>query len=108
MVSVIVMISVLAPIVLDRGFEPLADQTKDYKIGICCFSAKHATLRSQNKDGIRIMCPSGAACLIANCCFSELTLLKSNLHVDCSVGLMQSGQVSSSSFHLMYFVLTTI
>jgi hypothetical protein len=28
-----VMISVLALIVLDRGFEPLADQTKDYKIG---------------------------------------------------------------------------
>jgi len=52
MVSVIVMISVLAPIVLDRGFEPLANQTKDYKVGICCFSAKHATLRCQNKDGL--------------------------------------------------------
>jgi len=23
---------------------------KDNKIGICCFSAKHATLRSKNKD----------------------------------------------------------
>jgi hypothetical protein len=24
--------------------EPLSGQTKDYKIGICCFSAKHAAL----------------------------------------------------------------
>ena len=44
-----VMISVLALIVLDRGFEPLADQTKDYKIGICCFSAKHATLKESEQ-----------------------------------------------------------
>jgi hypothetical protein len=26
------------------------DQTKDYKIGICCFSAKHAALRGKSKD----------------------------------------------------------
>jgi hypothetical protein len=25
-------------------------QTKDYAIGICCFSAKHAALRRKNKD----------------------------------------------------------
>ena len=25
-------------------------QTKDYKIGICCFSAKHAALRRKSKD----------------------------------------------------------
>jgi len=25
-------------------------QTKDYKIGICCFSAQHAVLRRKNKD----------------------------------------------------------
>jgi hypothetical protein len=25
-------------------------QTKDYKICICCFSAKHAALRKKNKD----------------------------------------------------------
>jgi hypothetical protein len=28
----------------------LAGQTKDYKIGICCFSAKHAALRRKRKD----------------------------------------------------------
>jgi hypothetical protein len=35
-------ISVHASSMLDRGFEPRSGQTKDYKIGICCFSAKHA------------------------------------------------------------------
>jgi hypothetical protein len=35
---------------VDRGFEPRSDQTKDYKIGICCFSSKHATLRRKSKD----------------------------------------------------------
>ena len=34
-----VMVSVLAPSVVDRGFEPRSRQTKDYEIGICCFSA---------------------------------------------------------------------
>jgi hypothetical protein len=36
--------------VVDRGFEPRSGQTKDYQIGICCFSAKHASLRSKSKD----------------------------------------------------------
>ena len=27
-----------------------SDQTKDYKTGICCFPAKHASLRSRSKD----------------------------------------------------------
>ena len=40
----------LASIVVDRGFEPRSGQTKDYTIGICCFSAKHAALRSKSKD----------------------------------------------------------
>jgi hypothetical protein len=36
--------------VVDCGFEPRSGQTKYYKIGICYFSAKHAALRSKNKD----------------------------------------------------------
>jgi hypothetical protein len=32
-----------------RGFWPRLGQTKDYKIGICCFSVKHATLRRNSK-----------------------------------------------------------
>ena len=42
--------SVLASSAVDRGFEPRSGQTKDYKIGMCCFSAKHAALRRKNKD----------------------------------------------------------
>jgi hypothetical protein len=44
------MVSVLALIAVDRGFEPRSGQTKNYKIGICCFSAKHAALRRKDKD----------------------------------------------------------
>ena len=33
------MVSVLALSAVDRGFESQSDQTKDYKIGICCFFA---------------------------------------------------------------------
>jgi hypothetical protein len=36
------MVSVLSSSVVDRGFEPRSGQTKDYKIVMCCFSAKYA------------------------------------------------------------------
>ena len=45
-----IMVSVLASSAEERGFEPQSDQTKDYKIGICCFSAKHLALRRKSKD----------------------------------------------------------
>ena len=45
-----VIVSVLASSGVDRGFEFRSNQIKDYKIGICCFSAKHAVLRRKNKD----------------------------------------------------------
>ena len=44
------MVSVVTSSVVDRGFEPQSGQIKDYKIGICCFSAKHAELRRKSKD----------------------------------------------------------
>jgi hypothetical protein len=44
------MVSVLTLSAVDRGFEPQSGQTKDFKIGIYCFSAKHAALRSKSKD----------------------------------------------------------
>ena len=51
-------------------------KAKDYKIGICWFTAKHTALRRKSKKtgwlGIRVMCPSGATCLPADCCFSEI------------------------------------
>ena len=45
-----VMVSVLASSAIDRGFKPRSGQTKDYTIGICCFSAKHVALRRKSKD----------------------------------------------------------
>jgi hypothetical protein len=45
-----VMVSVLASSAVDCVFEPRSGQTKDCKISICCFSAKHAALRRKSKD----------------------------------------------------------
>jgi hypothetical protein len=45
-----VMVKMLASSAVDRGFEPRSAQTKDYNIGICCFSAKHTALRRKNED----------------------------------------------------------
>ena len=44
------MASVLAWSAVGRGFEHTSGQAKDYNIGICYFSSKHAVLRSKNKD----------------------------------------------------------
>jgi hypothetical protein len=41
---------VLASRAVDCCFESRSGQTKDYKIGICCFSAKHGSLRRKSKD----------------------------------------------------------
>jgi len=45
-----VIVNMLASSAVDHGFETRLGQTKDCKIGICCFSAKHAALRSKSKD----------------------------------------------------------
>ncbi len=45
-----VLLGVLASSAVDRGFEPRSGQAKDYDVGICCFSAKHAVLRRKSKD----------------------------------------------------------
>jgi hypothetical protein len=45
-----VMVSIFYSSAIDHGFGPRSCQTKDYKICICCFSAKHAALRRKNKD----------------------------------------------------------
>ena len=76
-----VMVSLIASSAVDRGFEPRSVESKDFKISICCFSAKHAALRKIAKIGqlgIRIMCPNGATWLPADWCFSALAPSKSN------------------------------
>jgi len=42
-----VIVSMLASSAVDLGFEPPSGQTKNYNIGICCFSAKQQD-RNQN------------------------------------------------------------
>ena len=44
-----VMVSVLDMSVVNHGFKPQYVQTKDYVIGIRCFSAKHTTLQRKIK-----------------------------------------------------------
>ena len=54
----------------DRGFETRSGQAKDYKIGICCFSAKHAALRRKGKDWLarnQENVSEWATCLSADC-----------------------------------------
>ena len=43
-------VSMLASSAVDCGFESRSGQTKDYTIGICCFSNKHTALRRKTKD----------------------------------------------------------
>jgi hypothetical protein len=71
------MVSVLALSAADRGFEPRSGQTKDYKIGISCFSAKHAAWWRKSKDWLarnRNNVSDGVTCLPMDCC----SLWKSN------------------------------
>lgn len=42
--------SVLASGEVDHGFELRYSQTRDYEIGVWCFSTKHASLSSKNYD----------------------------------------------------------
>ena len=44
-----VMVNVLTSSAVDRGLEPRSGQTKDYQIGICCFSTKNAALWRKRK-----------------------------------------------------------
>ena len=73
-----VVVSVPALSVVDRGLEPGSGQIEGYKIGICCFSAKHATCRRKSKNLLAQIQEnmfewSNIQYLSANC-FSELAL----------------------------------
>jgi hypothetical protein len=74
------MVNVLASTAVDRKFESRVGQIKDDLIDICCFSAKHATLRRKGKGWLaRNQCNvsvCGATCLSVDCskCFSEPAL----------------------------------
>jgi hypothetical protein len=70
--------SELAANAVDRAFEHRSGETKDFKIGMCCFSAKHAALRKKSKDWLarnqNNVSGWSEICLSAECCYSELAL----------------------------------
>jgi hypothetical protein len=47
-------VSMLTSSAVDRGFENRSGETKDYKIGICCFSAKHTAFYSTRENEQRL------------------------------------------------------
>ena len=49
------MVSVLASTVVDREFQPRSSQSKDCKIGMCCFSAK---IEESHINWFNIICVS--------------------------------------------------
>ena len=58
---------------VDRWLEPRSrKKEKTFKIGICCFSDKHAASRNKSKDWLArnrdYICASGATCLPTGCC----------------------------------------
>ena len=44
------MVCVIVSSAVDREFEPQSGETKDYKIDMWCFFAKHAALKSKCKE----------------------------------------------------------
>jgi len=71
-----VMVSVLASSAGYRGFKPRTGKTKDYEIGICCFSPTQAALRRKNKDGLGQNQSNVSEWndMPIHCCFCELVL----------------------------------
>jgi len=48
------MVSMLASSSVYREFQPQSGQTKEYKTGICCFSAKYAALSRKSKHWLAL------------------------------------------------------
>ena len=49
-----VMVIIIVSSAVDCGFEPQSFQTKDFKIGIFCNSAKHTSLGERAKDWLAL------------------------------------------------------
>jgi hypothetical protein len=78
------MVSGFTSSAVDRGFTP--SRVKPNTIQLVRVASPLSTQHSGERAktdwlGIRIMCPSGTTCLPADCCFSELALLKIQLSV---------------------------
>ena len=78
-----VIVSMLDSSMVDRVFEPWSGQTKDYEIGICCFSVKHAALSSNVSEG--------TTNLRTDCWFNHLSEGTTNLPTDCWFSHLSEG-----------------
>jgi hypothetical protein len=70
---------------------------------ILVFSAKHAALRRKRKTGcfgIRILCPSGAICLPADCCFSDEVRFVLDQHAELDFNSASSLKQQSAGRHI--------
>ena len=85
-----VMVSVLASRAIECEFEPRSDQSKDYKISVCCLSVKHTALRKKSKDWLvqnQDKMSKETTCLPADCYFIVLVQYKAgiiSMNVTCS------------------------
>ena len=72
-----IIVSVLASSVIECGFEPRLSQTNQSKLTLAASPLGRQHYWVRTKTGwlkIRMMCPSGATYLLADCCFSELAI----------------------------------
>ena len=69
------MVRVLASIAVDRGFNEVKPKTIKLVFVASPLSMQHkGEIARTGWQRIKIMCPSGATCLSADCCFSKLEL----------------------------------
>ena len=72
-----VMVSVFTSSVINLEFKSRSGQTIHYKIGVCCFSANHAALRSKTKNWLaqnQDYVSEWSYMSMCQRCFSELAL----------------------------------
>ena len=77
------MVSILASIAVDRGFNQVKSKTIKLVFVASLLSTQHTGERAQTGWlGIKIMCPYVATCLSTDCCFNEFGLVRtsSSLH----------------------------
>jgi hypothetical protein len=97
-----IIFSVLASSVVDCGFKPRSDQTKDHKIGICSFSAKHTALRKKSTDWLarnQDSVSEWSDMSIRKLLFQRTSTIKSN-STCCQLGLRTKRTSSSSHWKL--------
>ena len=118
-----VMVSMLASGLVDRGCESRSGQTIDYDFSICCFFAKHPTVRRQGKGYLAqwsymstnefFAAVSWYYKYLAKCvglvkCGHHHRLIRCNLFSPWYIwNIARFGVKQQPLTHLMYFILIT-